>query len=121
MRQAGVVAAAGLFALDNMIGRLEEDHATARRLAAGLRKVAGLQFQEEGPETNIVIANVPAGRAREFVAECRTRGLLAGASSVRTVRFVTHFGITDSDVDRAVDIAQQAARVTLDAATASLI
>ena len=120
MRQAGVLAAAGLFALDNMVGRLQEDHATARRLAEGLRQVAGLEFQEGSPETNIVIGTVPTGRAREFVAECRSRGLLAGASSARTVRFVTHFGITELDVDKAVDIAQEAAGVTLDATAASI-
>jgi len=116
MRQAGVIAAAGLVALDTMVGRLADDHACARRLADGLREIPGLELAETAPETNIVIATVAGSKARELVAECRSLGLLALATSARTVRMVTHLGITEPDIDRAIMITRQAAGVSLTAA-----
>jgi threonine aldolase len=92
MRQAGVLAAAGLVAIREHLDRLADDHARARRLAAAL----GLAE----PQTNIVIATVPD--ARDFVAAAVAGGVRVSAVGPTRVRFLTHLDITDDDIDRAV-------------------
>jgi threonine aldolase len=104
MRQAGVIAAGGLYALNNLIGRLAEDHANAKRLAAGLRKI-GWTVDREDVETNIFMVESPAGlEGREAAAGLKERGVLVSSPYVgRRMRLVTHYGIEEADIDRALE------------------
>jgi threonine aldolase len=103
MRQAGILAAAGLVALETMVERLADDHRRARRLADAVATT----FVESGYDpvscrTNIVAFDHP--RAREVVAQLAARGVHGGTVSPRRVRFVTHLGVSDDDVDYAVGV-----------------
>ena len=100
-REAGVLAAAGLWALDHMVDRLADDHANARTLAEGLAELPGVRIDLSRVQTNIVRFELTGMSAAEFVAGCRERGVLGGGSG-RAVRFVTHFGIEASDVQHAL-------------------
>jgi len=104
MRQAGVVAAAGIVALETMIDRLAEDHATARMLAQGFQKVDASLVDAAGIETNIVRVDVAkSGRtAREFARELAAEGVLVGDYGTAQLRFVTHREIGKADIERAV-------------------
>jgi threonine aldolase len=105
MRQAGIVAAAGLFALDHHVERLAEDHERARRLAHGLAE-AGLPVDLEQVETNFVFVDVGAIGldADEAVARLRAEGvLLSFAAPPGVLRAVTHLDFDADDVERAVD------------------
>jgi threonine aldolase len=112
MRQAGILAAAALYALDHHIDRLAEDHANARRLAAGVRKIDELRLWPDTIDTNIVIFRVdPAcGTAAEFSARLKQRGLLMLATGAQLIRAVTHLDVSAAEVDRAIDILKQVAR-----------
>jgi threonine aldolase len=99
MRQAGVLAAAGLFALDHHLARLAEDHANARRLARGLGEV-GLEV-EGTPETNIVMFRVADDAA--FQSRARERGVLLGRADPGRLRAVTHLDVTAEDVEAALE------------------
>jgi threonine aldolase len=98
MRQAGILAAAGLIALEQGPKRLHEDHANARLLAEALSRVECVEIDLEGVETNIVVFWLRGGRltAAELVARLKARGILASAFGPDAVRLVTHL-----DVDRA--------------------
>lgn len=107
MRQAGILAAAGLYALDHHVDRLAEDHAHARLLATGLSEIEGLSVWP--PETNIVIFEIERGP--DAVALCRglaARGVLASPAGAGTsphcVRMVTHLGISRLDIERTLDL-----------------
>jgi threonine aldolase len=97
MRQAGVLAAAGLHALEHHVERLRDDHANARRLASGLRE---LGFETNAPETNIVL--VKSADSARFVAEARARGVRMGVRDARWLRAVTHLDVSASDVEEAL-------------------
>jgi threonine aldolase len=103
MRQAGIIAAGGLFALQHSIERLRDDHHNAQRLAAGLGDQVGLQIDREEVQTNIFFADFPATFLPEadLVAELAKQGIRINAprGSARTVRFVTHSGVTERDID----------------------
>jgi threonine aldolase len=103
MRQAGVIAAAGLYALDHMVDRLRDDHRRARQLALGLRQVAGLRLDDSLPETNIVYWRLDDHELRldAFLALLREEGVLV-LQQGRHLRAVTHLGISDADVNNAV-------------------
>ena len=103
MRQAGVLAAAGLVALDEMIDRLAEDHANARRLAEGLARLPGVQLDPTTVETNIVSFGVSAAPVAEFLAAIRRAGVLAGSPGAGRVRMVTHYGIDADAIDSALE------------------
>ena len=103
MRQVGVLAAAGLVALDTMVDRLAEDHANARTLAEGLAEMDGVECDLRRVQTNIVYFGLKKMDAGRFLAECRARGLL-GAGSDHRVRLVAHYGITARDVQQALEI-----------------
>ncbi len=94
MRQAGIIAAAGLYALRHNVARLAEDHAKARRLAMGLAEL-GLEVAP-WPETNIVFFRVPAGR--DFVPALRARGVLVNQVGDDRCRAVTHLDVSADDV-----------------------
>ena len=105
MRQAGVLAAAGIVALETMVDRLAEDHARARRLAEGLRKNRGLVLAPGTPATNMVFASLAESvpmSAEEAAAKLKERGVLVGAVSARGFRMVLHCWIDDKGVDAAI-------------------
>ena len=99
MRQAGILAAAGLHALEHHVARLADDHRNARRLAAGL---AALGATVEGePETNIVMFRVP--RPDSFPGRARAHGVLVNAASPGRFRAVLHLDVSTEDVDQALE------------------
>lgn len=103
MRQAGILAAAGIVALTTMVERLSEDHARARKLADGLREMRGLEL--ESPSTNMVFVTLGESikkSANEMAEGLKSRGLLVGKVSERRVRMVTHHGVDDADVVNAL-------------------
>ncbi|MDI6695512.1 MAG: low-specificity L-threonine aldolase [Anaerolineales bacterium] len=106
MRQAGVLAAAGIVALETMVERLAEDHARARRLAQGLSSVPGLILDAGTPHTNMVYLSldetIPLS-AEQVVERLAERGVKVGAVGPRQFRLVTHYWIDDEAVDDAVE------------------
>jgi len=98
MRQAGVLAAGALYALDHHITRLADDHALARRLAEGLQGIAGLRV--ELPQTNILFVDVEGERAQTLLPHLKSRGILA--TGLYRLRFVTHLDVDAAGVDRAI-------------------
>jgi threonine aldolase len=101
-RQAGIIAAAGLVALDSMVERLAEDHVRARRLAEGLAAVPGIRLDPARVATNIVIFESEAMAAPELEARLGDEGVRCLALDPARIRMVTHYEITDADVDAAV-------------------
>ena len=101
MRQVGVIAAAGVVALESMIERLAEDHEHARLLAQGLAQIPGVRIDPDRVQTNIVVFDVDDGAA------CRRRlgdvGVLATGFGPSRVRMVTHYGISRRDIDEALE------------------
>jgi threonine aldolase len=122
MRQAGIVAAGGLYALRHNVDRLADDHVNARRLAEGLREMTGLLVDRETVETNIFYVDVVRDdmSAADFVDRLKAAGVLVNRPAVgrRTVRFVTHYGIEASDVEAALSIVADVLGVPAPAATA---
>ena len=104
MRQAGVIAAAGIVALQEMTGRLVDDHRNARRLAEGLSAMRRARIDPERIRTNIVYVNLDpeAGPAAEIVARLTDAGVRVGATGPYQFRAVTHYGIHKEDIDRAL-------------------
>jgi threonine aldolase len=110
MRQAGVLAAAGLVALETMVDRLAEDHDNARTLAEGLAELPGVDCDLTRVQTNIVYFKLDRMASAEFLAACSGRGLLGGGPGQHLVRFVTHHGITGDDIQQALAICRDALR-----------
>jgi threonine aldolase len=109
MRQAGVVAAAGLVALDEMVDRLAEDHVNARRLAQGLSGLPGVDIDLSRVETNMVFGDCrPPLTATAFLDRCREVGVLLDLASPSRWRMVTHRGVSVDDVDYAIDAIRRA-------------
>lgn len=106
MRQAGVLAAAGLYALENMIDRLVEDHDNASRLAKGLASIPGLGINPEAVQTNITISEVVDGDVPRLLVELEEAGLRASYIGGNSMRMLTHHGILEEDVDRALEIVE---------------
>lgn len=105
MRQSGVIAAAGLVALETMRDRLPEDHRRARQLAAALAEIPGVKIDRETQQTNIVLFHPPAGQEPErVVAALAEGGLRVSNYGDRGLRMVTHHQIDDPMIDRACDI-----------------
>jgi threonine aldolase len=104
MRQAGPLAAAGIVALETMVERLAQDHATARRLAKGLHRIDPALVNPADVETNIVKVAVPVnGRtAEKWSAELKKRRVLVSPCARYALRFVTHRHIGEPEVDEAV-------------------
>ncbi len=109
LRQAGVLAAAGLVALETMVDRLAEDHANARRLAANLASLPGFRINPQTIETNIVYVELENGDGPALSARLKERGVLANGR-FNWVRFVPHYGVTAEDIDEALDIIESAAK-----------
>lgn len=106
MRQAGVIAAAGIVALETMVDRLVDDHANARRLADGLAGLPGLVVDPERVATNIVIFELRpgAGSPDGLVAAVAERGVRVLAIGGRRLRAVTHYEVSADDVERAIAV-----------------
>jgi threonine aldolase len=114
MRQAGVLAAAALYALDHHIYRLAEDHANARRLAVAIRGTNGVKLIGDTVDTNILFFHVEPslGTAEEFCARLKDRGLLMLALGPQQVRAVTHLDVSEADTIRAGQILAEVAERT---------
>jgi threonine aldolase len=105
MRQAGILAAAGLIALQEMPARLHEDHANARILAEAVATQPTATIDLESVQTNIVIFNLADdGDAPNFCAALKERGVLASAIAPHSVRFVTHYDVSTADCKAAAEI-----------------
>ena len=107
MRQSGILAAAGLYALDHHIERLAGDHAHARRLAEGLAAVPGLNVDPAAVETNIVL--VGCADAPLLVSRLGAAGVRVGAVDPTTVRMVTHLDVDTEAIEQAIAAARDAA------------
>jgi threonine aldolase len=105
MRQAGILAAAGIVALETMTGRLSEDHARARKLANGLKQVPGLVLDPEVPATNMVFLSLKPevkSQTSEVVEKLKRCGILAGVTGQRSFRLVLHYWIDDAGVEKTI-------------------
>ena len=107
MRQIGMLGAAGIFALDNMVGRLAEDHANAQTLAEGLAEIEGITIDLSRVQTNLVIFELAKMPVPRFLEECGKLGLIGGAVGRTRVRFVTHYGINGEHVQRALEVVSE--------------
>jgi threonine aldolase len=111
MRQAGVLAAAGIVALETIVDRLAEDHARARALARGLSAIPGLSLDPGGPHTNMVYVNLSTDlplTARQVAARLAALGVLVGVAGERRFRLVTHYWIDDRAVEQTIQAFGQA-------------
>ncbi len=104
MRQAGIVAAAGLFALRHNVERLAEDHLRARRLAHALAPCPNLRIDPASVQTNIVIVRLAAGGAEELLERCARRGVNFLSLDRRRFRLVTHLDVDGPAIERAAKV-----------------
>lgn len=103
MRQAGILAAAGIFAIEHMTHRLIDDHRRARQLAEGLANLPGITFELGMPATNMVFPSLKKEipmTAAVLADQLKQKGILAGVVSERRLRMVTHYWIDDAAVER---------------------
>jgi threonine aldolase len=109
MRQAGIVAAAGIYALEHNIARLKEDHEHARRLAQHLRTLPSVVVDPNRVETNIVVFDIVGHRLSpaDIVAALRREGVLINAIGGTAFRAVTHLDVSAQDIDRAGEVFAQ--------------
>jgi len=112
MRQAGIIAAPGIIAIEKMVDRLKDDHENAKLLARGLSKIDGISLSLDHVQTNIVLYDISALRvtASEWTAKMRDLGVKAGAQEAGRVRMVTHRGIEKEDIEYALEVAEKVAR-----------
>jgi threonine aldolase len=100
MRQAGVLAAAAMYALDHHVARLADDHANARRLAEGLQGLPGVTVT--APQSNIVFVDLAADKSKDTVARLHARGVRA--TGLYRLRLVTHLDVSADDIQRALPV-----------------
>lgn len=105
MRQAGILAAAGIYALDHHVERLADDHRNARKLAAGIAGIDGLAADPALVETNLIFFDVVSSgvNADALAQALARRGILVGAENDKTIRVITHLDVSGQDVDTALD------------------
>jgi len=113
MRQVGVLAAAGLVALEKMTARLHEDHANAQLLARGLAEIQGIKIDPERVQTNIIVFDVgESGQTPSvLVTELKRLGVLANAINSREVRMVTHKDVSRGDCEEALGMIRQSMEI----------
>ena len=114
MRQVGIIAAAGIVALDTMIERLSEDHENARNLALGLANIPGISIQPDLVQTNLVffeIKGVDPVRLKDRINE---NGVLGG-NIIPRWRFATHYGINGEDIEKTLEVMRIAMKVEQEA------
>lgn len=106
MRQAGVLAAAGIIALEKMVDRLEEDHRNIRLLAEGLKNTKGINIDKDTVHTNILMINVKDTEytSQELSQRMKERGIFATPITDEIMRFVTHLYIDSEDIKKSIDI-----------------
>jgi len=104
MRQAGILAAAGLYAINNNVSRLSDDHARAQRLAEALVKVEGLTVHGQKAHTNMLYLSLENAQGEHFLSACADQGLLFTGSDL--ARLVIHQGVDDGMIDQAISIIQ---------------
>ncbi len=104
MRQAGILAAAGIVALNSMVGRLREDHDKISKLAEGLGNIHGINIDKANVQTNILMINIEDTKysSEKVVKLMKEKGVLASAITENIIRFVTHKYISYEDVNNAV-------------------
>jgi threonine aldolase len=114
MRQAGVIAAPGIIAIEKMVDRLKDDHANAKLLARGLATIDGISLDPAQVQTNIVLCDVSGlgVSAGEWVAKMNEFGVKAAAQEAGRVRMVTHRGIEREDIEHTLSVAENLARQT---------
>jgi threonine aldolase len=110
MRQVGVLAAAGLVALEKMTARLEEDHANAQLLARGLAEIRGVRIDPVRVQTNIVVFDIVGSgqTTTEFSAKLKQGGVLAAGINAREMRMVTHGDVSRADCETALGAIREA-------------
>lgn len=111
MRQAGVIAAAGIIALEQMVDRLADDHQRARKLAEGLAGIPGVRLSFGLPQTNMVFAELTeevAKNGKQVVDELKKENILIGNVGPRNFRMVTHYWVDNKDIDRTLDAMKKA-------------
>lgn len=101
MRQAGIIAAAGIIALEQMVDRAAEDHINAQRLAEGISQIDGLSIDLSKVRTNIIYFNLVTDRltADEFLTRLAKKGIKLLSTGPSRFRMVTHYGISSEDID----------------------
>jgi threonine aldolase len=106
MRQAGIIAAAGIVALEKMIDRLEEDHKNARRLAEGIAKIDGIKVDLDSVQTNMVRFDISdLGVSDElFVMKLKEHNVLVSTMGKNSMRMVTHRGIEKVHIEKAINV-----------------
>jgi threonine aldolase len=104
MRQCGVIAAAGIVALEEMVERLAEDHSNARRLAEGIASVPGIAVDLSAVKTDIVYFDVVSAQlsATQLANVLQKRGIRVLSTGPGRIRAVTHYGIEVADIDAAI-------------------
>jgi len=112
MRQAGIIAAPGIVALEKMIDRLEEDHVNARRLAAGLSKIEGVSVDMDRVQTNMVLVDISRLGVTDdlFLSKLKKNGVLALTNAKNKVRMVTHRGIEKEHIEKAITAVENVTR-----------
>jgi hypothetical protein len=112
MRQAGVIAAAALYALDHHVERLAEDHRNALVIAQAIADVAGLRLDPPDVHTNLVWFEVEDGpaAAKDVLSKLKARGVLVGGGDGRVLRACTHLDVSAADAERAADIIRKTLR-----------
>jgi threonine aldolase len=110
MRQAGILAAAGIVALQTMTGRLADDHIRAKKMAAGLAAIGGLVLDAGSPFTNMIFVNIDNSiqlKAAQIAELFKNKGVLVGIAGERRFRFVTHYWVDDAAVQHMIKTWQE--------------
>lgn len=109
MRQSGILAAACLYALENNLHRLPEDHANATRLAEGLSELTGITVENRAPSTNMVFFRLTATRLTpdQFLTACEERGVRFSGVGGNRFRAVTHLDVSRADIDKTISLMKE--------------
>jgi threonine aldolase len=112
MRQAGILAAAGIYALEHNVERLAEDHLNAKRLAKGIAEIDGLDIDVNAVETNILFFHVrkPGLTVPMLLDRMKAEGVLMGGTGPNTIRAVSHLDVSKDGIDRAIEVLRKLAR-----------
>jgi len=110
MRQAGILAAAGIYALENMVDRLVEDHRRAKMLAYGLNSIDGINVEIENPPSNMVFVTLDKRIVLPtpvFHEKLKNLGVKVGVSGSKRFRMVTHYWVDDKGIEQTINAFQR--------------
>ena len=109
MRQVGIIAAAGIYAIENNFNRLIEDHRNAKALALGLSKIPKISVDSESVQTNIVVIDIEESgmQVKEVLEKLKEKGVLAVPFGKNQIRCVTHLDVNRDDIDQALGVFKQ--------------